>query len=346
MKANTHPYRNAFGHAPEAFQATVAQALREARTEPPAIHRHTLRIALVAGLMILLLAGAAYAVATHFGLLEMYHQYHDDTLTEQGRGILSQERAPLAEKTFGEISATVREAIYDGRCLYMSVSFSTQDPGILLLGMDEGGAPSLDATQTLRVNFSASSGDWITSWCDYRREDDGSLVYITGGDFPLEGDALSLQCQVTTSEAFASAGREDSRKQDVFAMTVPVTADTETLTRTVKEPLDAAGITLDTVTMIRTPLAVYYEATYTLLPAATERQRETARLGLWAQPLDAQGEPLPGGMSLGGSAASEDGVHYTCSGSLALEEIPDTVTLEFYSGHSKEIFGRLSVALR
>ncbi len=345
MKANTHSYRNAFGHAPEAFQETVAQALREARAAQPAVRRYPLRIALAVGLITILLAGAAYAVAQHFGLLEMYRQHHDDTLTGQGREILSQAHAPLAEKTLGEITVTVREALYDGRCLYMTVAFSSDDPGVLLLGADEGGAPDPDVAKPLRLSFSASSGDWITNWCDYQREEDGSLVCVTGGEFPLDDDALSLECLVTATDLSALSKR-DSRRQDVFAMTVPIMPDTETLTRTMKEPLHAAGIELDTVTMTRTALAVYYEVTYTMLPTATERQRETAQLGLWARPLDALGEPLPGGMSLGGSVANENGVRYTCSGSLALEEIPDTVTLEFYSGHSKKIFGRLSVALR
>lgn len=344
MNTNTHAYRNSFGHSPEAFHGCMVRALHEAQAEKPA-RLPILRTALVVCLITVLLASVAYAAARYLGLLEMYAAHHNASLTEQGRQILSQEHAPLAEATFGEIAVIVREAIYDGRCLYMSVALSHKDRSVILLGVDEGGAPD-GVKQALRTSFAAISGEWRTDWSDYYHEEDGSLIYVTSGEFPLDGEELSVECLITATDLDASIGGVDSRRRETFVITVPVTPAIETLSCTMKETLDAVGITVDTVKMTRSPLAVYYEVSYTLLTTATERQREVVRNGLFVTPLDTKGNPLPEGMSLGSNTYSEDRMHYTCTGSLALETIPDAMLLEFYNGLSKERFGRLPVKLR
>ena len=169
----------------------------------------------------LIVATAAFAAASHWGLFDFLDQGRDSGVLPEAAEIVATD--PPQQGGEGELASfKLREAVYDGEYVYMVVDATPAD-GLLLLGpgllppdamrdltknasdaMTIGEYAGENGLQMAIVGISTAAAaegveDAITSF-DWRLEADGTLVFMLSGEAPQgAGDAFetTLLCSVT-----------------------------------------------------------------------------------------------------------------------------------------------------
>ena len=216
-------FRAAFGKPDADFVSRVQYTLRRLREEEERPVKRKLRLsAAIAVAACLILATAAFAAVSHWGLFDFLDQGRGSGALPEAAEIVATD--PPQEGGEGELASfRLREAVYDGEYVYMVVDATPAD-GILLLGpgllppdamrdltkedsdaMTIGEYAEANDLQMAIVGISTAAAaeegaeDAITSF-DWRLEADGTLVFMLSGDAPRgAGDALetTLLCSVT-----------------------------------------------------------------------------------------------------------------------------------------------------
>ena len=214
-------FRTAFGKPDADFVSCVQNTLHRLREEERPMKRKLSLSAAIAVAACLIVATAALAAASHWGLFDFLNQGAGSGTLPEAAEIVATD--PPQEGGEGELASfRLREAVYDGEYVYMVVDATPAD-GLLLLGP---GLLPLDAMRNLTKEDSdamtigeyagendlqmaivgistaaAAEGaeDAITSF-DWRLEADGTLVFMLSGEAPQGmGDAFetTLLCSVT-----------------------------------------------------------------------------------------------------------------------------------------------------
>ena len=216
-------FRAAFGKPDADFVSCVQYTLRRLREEEERPVKRKLRLsAAIAVAACLIVATAAFAAASHWGLFDFLDQGRGSGALPEAAEIVATD--PPQEGGAGELASfRLRETVYDGEYVYMVVDATPAD-GILLLGpgllppdamrdltkedsdaMTIGEYAEANDLQMAIVGISTAAAaeegaeDAITSF-DWRLEADGTLVFMLSGDAPRgAGDALetTLLCSVT-----------------------------------------------------------------------------------------------------------------------------------------------------
>ncbi len=125
---NNDRWQHAYEPAPDAFRRSIASALEQTREVP--MKRFTMRTAMIAVALLVMLAGAALAVAGGDGVLRFLFPGTTpaaDTLPVQ----------TLPAQTGGDqmenITVTVRDAVSDGVAIHLAVECAVKNPGDALL---------------------------------------------------------------------------------------------------------------------------------------------------------------------------------------------------------------------
>lgn len=215
-------FRAAFGKPDADFVSCVQYTLRRLREEEERPVKRKLRLsAAIAVAACLILATAAFAAVSHWGLFDFLDQRGDSGALPEAAEIVATD--PPQEGGAGELASfRLRETVYDGEYVYMVVDATPAD-GILLLGpgllppdamrdltkedsdaMTIGEYAEANDLQMAIVGISTAAAaegaeDAITSF-DWRLEADGTLVFMLSGEAPQgAGDAFetTLLCSVT-----------------------------------------------------------------------------------------------------------------------------------------------------
>lgn len=327
MKQN---YTNAFGHSPISFQTAVDKALAQTAREARAPRaRLTLRTALVAALVLVLMLGVAYAAARHFGLLEYFDQWDQITISDEARETLGGDGSPLAALSLDGVDIVITAAAADVRGFYLAATFTpTQGDTLVYDIYADPGLVTGDTPHTGRLlvpAFDAAIGEYSANSGDVVYPGDGSIVLVLLGEHEAAGETATIECTVAV-DAFVVGqplGGED-RAMEQLTLDVPVLPVLETRVHQGPTPLEALGITIDRMTMTRTALTAYYHIELTDDLAGT---RDMPWYALHFELTDEQGSPLPIGLSIGHVGFSEDDVHYVSEGTLSLAALPETIYL-------------------
>ena len=113
-------YENAFGKAPDSFKNRVASALVHMEEEQK-MKRFTVRMIVIAAIVLILMAGVVYAASTEWKILNFATGwYHKAPVTNLQKAIIEND----VRQTFqaGDYEVTVEEAIADGRFMYISAN--------------------------------------------------------------------------------------------------------------------------------------------------------------------------------------------------------------------------------
>ena len=215
-------FRTAFGKPDADFVSCVQYTLRRLREEEERPVKRKLRLsAAIAVAACLIVATAAFAAASHWGLFDFLDQGRDSGTLPEAAEIVATD--PPQEGGEGELASfRLRETVYDGEYVYMVVDATPAD-GMLLLGPDMlppdamrdltkedsdamtiGEYAEANDLQMAIVGIStaaaAEGAEDIVASMDWRLEADGTLVFMLSGDAPQGmGDALetTLLCSVT-----------------------------------------------------------------------------------------------------------------------------------------------------
>ena len=117
---NGQDCKNAFGKAPESFKNRVAFALSCVK-EGQKVKRFSVRLILIAGIILILMAGAVYAASTEWKILDFVTGWYYKAPTTNLQKAM---RENGVRQTFeaGDYVVTVNDAIADGRFLYISAN--------------------------------------------------------------------------------------------------------------------------------------------------------------------------------------------------------------------------------
>lgn len=359
-------WQAAFGKVPQGFEARVRHTVTRMQAEDPApsakLGRGTRpsRLALLMALLLLLLAGTAWALSS-LGVL--------DTLSENLRQYLLPEAERLVQVQPEQNAQqpalakfTVEEAINDGRQLYITLRASAIDLGKTLL-MDFNAEPSWGIDWW--KNFKTNEGDAFSTvahesgralvtakWTDFEvegvpLEENGQSVRYDGEEivyglsFQHKGGDLKGTLGLMTNDLY---GEGETRQWGSLSMNVPVNAISSLYRAATPVELPAAGIVLTEITVEQTPIATYVEVAYRPMENATDLQLLNMQDGLWCRWLDESGQAVPQGNGAGWLLEEEDTIRQE-DAYRAFAEMPAEMTLEFYNGMTKERFDKVTLLL-
>lgn len=212
---------NAFGRTPDAFSARMDQTLRQLKEEIP-MKRFTLRTALIAGLMLLLLCSIAYAVVTQgmewyyttrFTAYQQYEPEKYEAIMHHAQTVQTQE-----SQTDALVRAEVREASWapEHNTLVVLLAASPADPQRAELhpawNLDaDGSYVGAEGLAAYADDPEARAEHWLVTAKGFGPVKEmmhspdkqlllfeASEIYLTGTEDPMSimGDNSSMDCYV------------------------------------------------------------------------------------------------------------------------------------------------------
>ena len=375
-------FRAAFGKPDAEFVSRVQYTLRRLREEEERPVKRKLRLsAAIAVAACLIVATAALAAASHWGLFDFLDQGGDSGALPEAAEIVATD--PPQEGGAGELASfRLRETVYDGEYVYMVVDANACGRSLAARAgpaaagrdarSDQGRFRRHDHRRIRRGKRTANghrehqhrraaegAEDAITSF-DWRLEADGTLVFMLSGEAPQgAGDAFetTLLCSVTPlvsapegegiiMQYFEEDGEEPvskyigydvdeahiQRSELAFALSAAGPAEAQAY------DLDAAypgcGVRVERVTFEPSPMALYYEIRFTITDEAAYAATED---GVQFEFLDANGERLPDGATLGGQTAAQADGSLVQSGSLSAQsDLSQIAALRAFNCWTKE----------
>ena len=254
------------------------------------------------------------------------------------------------------VKFSVREAVYDGHNIYITVEAKPLNADHLLLAqyndpsdsVFELGSMFSDIGGTIADYAAANNKTMIRTWAGIIsrfginqeisdiHEPDGTQVYIISGRY--ETDADNLELEISCGAGLwppATGGYEmnmPKTQQDTISVTISNTGSGKTVTCTTPAVFSDYGVRVDKVTLSGSAMATYVEIEYTV----TDKEKFTE--GLWFEMLDENGEALPGGADSGGEiiALDDSGTRYIQKDSIrATETLMGVITLRGYDCSDK-----------
>ncbi len=356
-------WEQAFGEVPAGFACRVKETVQKMENGGIRVKRRFLP---VLAFVVVMLAVSALAL-NGFGLLQ--------TLTNNLRAFLQPEAYTLVQQTVSQnggmlpsTTFTVEEAIYDGRQIYALIRVHANDPTKILLmdsnaepswgmdwwkhfNMEEGQTFSNKAYESNRDILHASISSSLNSMTDM--EINTTEITYDGEDILYTLSLSADGSREAAPELFISSYnvyREDlphDQRLETGTLKFKVTlTDARTVFRA-DMPIDLplAGLTVESIALEQTPIATYLTTQYRLKESATDKQIINMQDGIWINWLDESSEPYPQGNSQSGLTPIGENSMELVTAYRAFETVPQSITLEFYNGMTKERFDTLNIPL-
>ena len=363
---NGQEYKNAFGKAPESFKSRVTFTLSRVEEERK-MKKFSARLVLIAGILLILMAGVVYAASTEWKLLDFFSGMYGLT---PGDGLQKTLDENNIQQSFdaGKYVVTLQEAIADGKYVYVTAGVHAKDgqPIILLpldaapddpialwAGRTDGGSKEDKEQRTFlqkakeegkrlaAVNLWYQCGAASNDLADFNLLPDGSVTFVLGGDLVTGEKSLPVDLTLSIRELTAEGEyQEDQKDREIFRFDLPVTPPLAK--KTIQgdgSKVPDTNASIDRVELMLTPLTMHYAIYYTIDPEIPSDAGAIDMNGLWFKFVDETGREIRGGLSLSGSRDSWDDIHFTQTGSLMMEQMPDVITIQGYDYETKELFG-------
>lgn len=362
----------AIGPADDDFARNIHQTLTDLqrKEEEKPVKKFSVSFALV--MAVLLIAAVAVAAAAQWGVFDFLSG-------RQNQGPVLPEAAELLQRdipqTGGETEQatfTLREAVLDGKALYMVVAITPRDAKTMLLGVDamptdtminmgplfaeeniaiEAWTEQNGKTTMLQTNIydnAAEEGAMpLVQSMDYVLEADGTLVYMLNGTFePAEASVdIELICSTMPWVKAADGYTMDEAQRERASLTL--TLNTHAVTNTVVSDTPVVyadcGVRVDRVTLTGTAMSTHARVEFTIVDPEAYALTDD---GLWFEFLDADGERLPSGsMGTGSIYEAEDGSLVQEDDLAAMETLPETITLRGYNAWEKNRYEAHDITL-
>jgi len=351
--------KNAFGQADDSFVNNVYHTLAGIQTNEnrKPVKKIGSRLVAVIAIVFMLSCGTVLAFTNTWGIL--------DFLRERWNGVkVLPEAAEMVQKDVSQkgsqtefASFVVREAVFDGKNIFIIVDAKPSSPEYLLLGPD---AYPSDPISNMGPLFSDKTGtiadyaqennkemintsvgiDGANCSIDYLLEDDGTLVYMINCSY----SGYSAQSEIKmTCVAVPFVNREGkdvidmtNKKETTLSVTLENSGIRETVTSTMPAVYSYCGVRVDKVTLTGSAMAIYADIEYTVTDK--EKFAETDG-GLWFEFVDGNGNCLPTGASSGEGIIEVDEDHFIQKVTLqASETLPDTIILRGYNSWEKNMY--------
>jgi hypothetical protein len=328
---NAIDYTRAFAPAPAGFTARLERTLQ---TLPERRDRKvSLRAALVAAILVILLAGAALALTSHWGILDFLRSYTGEP-GEVARSLVTTgpETAPV---TVGPVTFALTDAAYDGERLFVAVHAHTD--GVPLRGDSFGSISGRPADENAEASATIGS---LT--------DGGREFFGDNEDFYPTEDGLDLYSEFLLGENAGSAVNlevlvyeDDYERMQGGALSFRLPGVAEAKEFTTKEPIALDGVTVTKLDIKYTPFRMYTDVTYTIDPALGKFDR-MRRQGMFLFLYDENGREVDG---LGGESADNGDGTYTIHEEWALPVRAHRALTIKLRGQDSDLYGEYTFHL-
>ena len=375
-----HDAMNGVRLSPE-LRAKTLYAMRGSEERKPKMKRK-FSAALAFALAAVLAVAVALAVANRKGVFDFLN-YSEATLPENAADYV---QTDVAADEQDSLHAVVREVVYDGHSLWMTMDVNMDGKKPLLTGLDYG----MDDNWAW-LKHDESETDDRTILDVYRAENYTDAYYIVanaydeGDDMGTYSGEVHLQDDDTLTFYESIAFEQEKAEREItvsvrafkyeekdgemavsqnpsaemkFNFTVKA-ADTQTETGANAEaaqfnvnPVEYqdVGVRIDRLTVTSKPLQLEYTIEYTVIDAEKFKKTDD---GLWFEFIDPNStEPAPyaqrmkGGFSSRGEVALVDDTHYRQTGTLSLDEKADVYTLRAYECWEKQRFDAHEIRMK
>ncbi len=345
---NGDDFKKALGNADSAFENKVKKTLYELETqeEEKTVKKFSASFALVMG--IILLVAVAFAAASQWGIMDFMERH--GRVIPKATELVQSDIAQQGGKTeAGQF--TLRDAMLDGKDIYMVVAVKPADKNTMLLSLDamlEDPASNMgplyaDETVSIR-EYAMAKGKTKLYYVDanpdpdcvqakdFILEEDGTLVLILMGEYdnPAESFEISLSCIVIP---YKEDELDIEKRQDVpLTFTLDDVQMEDTAVYKVPQVYADCGVQVDEIVLAKSTIATHVKITFSVVD---ESAFKLTGGGLWFEFLDEKGERIDGGpMGMGsiGEVEGTNGQIFIQEDSLiAVDKLPKTITLRGYN---------------
>lgn len=345
--------RSAFPEEPEACHAALMNAARSVREEKT-MKNASIRVALLAALIILCTMAVAAAAGSLLGWSDLFGRY-GARVPETAQRVMSEDWN-RHEYTLGPVRFTTQELLCDGHIAMASTAAAMADGSDALIcaePFDAIGAAGENGEQMARRLGVPPETTWLeaarllgrrlfavrailevpaeldsgSAMEDILWNEDGSAVCFSMSELlaGASGEALEMQLYLSVTEYDAET------EKDALTARVPLSVYLEAPLEEHVYPLDftADGYALREVRAELTDAGLYLYSTFTAPEGATEDDVYARALPCW---LDAQGEPLPEGISLSAALDASRLPEGVCTQMIAVDAIPETLIMQLDDG--------------
>ena len=348
--------QNAFGQADNGFKNRVYLTLAglQKSREKIIMKKLSFRVALAIVVACIMVTGTALALSNTWGILDFLSGRTNAAVLPEAEQLVQTDVAQQGEQA-ELVTFTVREAVYDGKGIFIVVDAKPSSSEYMLLGADTYPTDNIsdmgplwsNTTGTiadyasengktmLRAWANAKDWDWGATSIDFVLQEDGTLTYMLSGSY--EGNeveqAMNLECgfaPYTEKDGKTFVDTKDMTKT-MLSITLENNADKSVRTNAAPAEYTDCGVRVDKITLTGSPMAIYAKIEFTVID---EEKFAATDGGLWFEFVDENGERLPMGASAGGGsyAADESGTRFIQEDSLqAAEVLPSQIILRGYN---------------
>lgn len=343
--------KQAFHPVPEACHRALMDAARSVKEEKP-VKRVSFRAALIAAIILIVAMAVAYA-AVRLGWIDYYDQQYGIAVPRAAQEALTASQP----KTYqvGPMTFTYQQMLTDKRIVLSSAAIRLTDGGEALYANDTNIYDSVSAiTDTVANLYSLS--DYQETWLEAAQEldlplygvralvelppennlgsmedalwnEDGTIVYF---NMPMLAPgsvdgSLNATLYMAVTQFDPATGEALEKWETREEVTLPVTPLLEEKTYLPQKVITFDGLTLESVRGERYATGVYFCATFSAPKGMTREEAMDVlhTLGI----CDADGAPLPMGLSLSIWPDAEALPAVTLEVPASLEALPDEVTV-------------------
>jgi len=211
------------------------------------------------------------------------------------------------------VTFSVREAIYDGIVIYITIEVKPSRPDYLLIAQYY---EPIDIVENLGTQFTQLEGSiadyaaandktMIRTWAGILGgnqsiseilEPDGTQLYIISGDYESDTDTEELEISCGANQWLESGGGYSIDMSATQRYTISVTLENsgakEVAASSTPVIFNDCGVRVDKVTLTGTAMSIYVEIEYTVIDRVKFAEMDR---GLSFELLDENGERLPAG---------------------------------------------------
>lgn len=359
MKNNN--WEQAFGCVPENFERKVRTTVAKMEAQPARVYKP--RASFVFAMVLILLVGTAFALS-RLGVLDTLNDNLQKYVQPQASELVQQNLQYTAEQP-RHATFTVEEAVNDGHQIYVTLRVHGNEDVLL---MDEEASASwsrewwqhpwdtdtgetfsdaADSTNRQLIQAIAEpvskDGERLNSSTPTTHYDGGDILYNITYPSNAEGAYLKLYTYEVYGDDSANAQRISTGKIDCI---VPMTDTRRIYTANTPFELAIGNITITELNVEQTPIATYLTYAYEPSANATDLERVNMRSGVLVSWLDEKGEMYRegSGSQLIDSSQGEGGRVITPY--RAFEQMPQSITLQFYGGSYNGEIDTITVPIR
>lgn len=349
--------RSAFPEEPEACHAALMNAARSVKEEKT-MKKTSIRVALLVALMILCTAAVAAAASGLLGWSDFF-SLHGTRVPETGQRVMG-EAWNRHTYTLGPVRFTTQELLCDGHIAMASTTAAMADGSDALICAEPGdaiGAVGENGEQMAqRLGFPPET-TWIeaarllgrrlfavravlevpedidggSAMEDILWNDDGSAVCFSLSELSagVSGEAVPVQLylSVTEFDTETETGGEALTARE--PLSIDLDAPLEEHVYSLDGDFAADGYALKEVRAELTTAGLYLYSTFTAPEGATADEVFARALPRW---LDAQGNPLPEGISLSASVDTSRLPVVVCTQMVSVDTLPETLVMQLDGG--------------